>query len=106
MTAPAIVFIIPKLNTQGRNTRVRHELSKLKELTNRWLRHARRWFHILVGLAFFILAMVGATLSFSEWRSYRENEAAGYVHFGFILCFTIFLVILSLYSFVKARSVR
>ena len=60
----------------------------------------------MVGLAFFILAMVGATLSFSEWRSYRENEAAGYMHFGFILCFTIFLIILSLYSFVKARSVR
>ena len=106
MTALAIVFIILKLNIQRRNAPVRLELGKLRELIQRWHRHARRWFHMLVGLAFFILAMAGATLSFSEWRSYRENEAAGYAHFGFVLCFTIFLVILSLYSFVKARSVR
>ncbi|HEV2233611.1 MAG TPA: hypothetical protein VGV68_09440 [Terriglobia bacterium] len=106
MTASAIVFIIAKLNIQRRSTSVRHELSKLKELTHRWLRHARRLFHMLVGLTFLIFAVAGAVLSFSEWRSYRENEAAGYLHFGFILCFTIFLVILSLYSFLKARSVR
>ena len=106
MTAPAIDFIMLKLTIQWRHAPVRIELGNLKELINRWNRHARRWFHMLVALAFFILAMVGATLSFSEWRSYRENEAAGYTHFGFVLCFTIFLVILSLYSFVKARSVR
>ncbi len=106
LTAFAIVFIIAKLNIQRLRAPVRLELGKLKELTHRWLRHARRWFHMLVGLAFLIFAMGGAILSFSEWRSYRENEAAGYAHFGFVLCFTIFLVILSLYSFVKARSVR
>src|SRR5579863_7641348 len=68
LTALSIVFIIPKLNVQRRHAPVRLELGKLKELTNRWLRQARRWFHILVGVAFFIFAMVGATLSFSEWR--------------------------------------
>ena len=81
-------------------------MGNLIELTHRWLRQARRWFHVLVGLAFLILSLAGAIASFSEWRDYRENQAIGLAHFGFFLGFTILLVILSLYSFVRARSVR
>ena len=82
------------------------KLSKLEELMRRWLRQAQRLLHVLVGLAFLVLALAGAVLSFSEWHLYRENPALGMTHFGTFLGFTIFLVILSLYSFVKARSVR
>ncbi len=85
---------------------VRLNLGKLEELIRRWTRQAKRLLHMLVGLAFLFAAMAGAFLSFSEWHSYRENQAMGLTHFGFFLGFTIFLVILSLYSFVKARSVR
>ncbi len=85
---------------------VRLNLSRLEELMRRWLRQAQRWLHMLVGLAFLVLAMAGAVLSFSEWHLYRENPALGLTHFGSFLGFTVFLVILSLYSFVKARSVR
>lgn len=81
-------------------------LGKFNELFNRWFRHAQRWFHILVGVAFLFSAMGGGFLSLAEWRSYRENQALGWSHFGFIGGFTILLIILSLYSFVKARSVR
>jgi len=81
-------------------------LSKLGELFERWVRLARRWFHIFVGLAFLCLAGAGALVSLSEWRDYSENQAIGWSHFGIVLAFTVFLVILSLYSFVRARSVR
>jgi uncharacterized membrane protein len=73
---------------------------------HRWLRQAERLLHMLVGLAFMGAALAGAALSFSEWNLYREHQSQGLIHFGFFLGFTIFLVILSLYSFVKARSVR
>lgn len=85
---------------------VRLNLGKLDELMRRWLRQAQRLLHMLVGMAFLVLAMAGAVLSFSEWDLYREHQSQGLMHFGFFLGFTIFLVILSLYSFVKARSVR
>lgn len=81
-------------------------MSKLSELLGRWYRHVQRVFHLVVGLTFLILALAGALLSISEWRSYRENQALGWAHFGTMLAFTILLVILSLYSFVRARSVR
>jgi len=85
---------------------VRLDLGRLEELMRRWFRQAQRMLHMMVGLAFLVLALAGALLSISEWRLYRENRNLGLTHFGFFLGFTIFLVILSLYSFVKARSVR
>jgi len=81
-------------------------LSMMGELLRRWFRLARRFFQMLIGLVFLGLAVAGALVSFSEWRIYRGNQALGWSHFGAMLAFTIFLVILSLYSFLRARSVR
>jgi hypothetical protein len=81
-------------------------VGKLADLTRRWIRQARRLFHMLISLAFLFLASAGGFLSFTEWRNYRENPAVGMAHFGFVFGFTILLIVFSLYSFVKARSVR
>jgi hypothetical protein len=85
---------------------MRHDLGQLTELMVRWFRHARRTFHVLIGLAFLFLAGAGGFVAFSEWRAYRENQMYGMGHFEFTAGFTFLLIILSLYSFVKARSVR
>lgn len=79
---------------------------RVLELIRRWLRHAQRIFHIFIGLVFLLLAAAGGILCFSEWHDYQENPGAGPTHFEFILGFTILLVVLSLYTFAKARSVR
>jgi len=70
------------------------------------MRQAQRLFHLLISAAFLFLATAGGVLSFSEWKLYRENRELGLAHFGFVFGFTVLLVILSLYTFVKARSVR
>ena len=81
-------------------------MSKLNNLLAQWFRHAQRVFHLLVGLAFLFLTLVGVTLSFSEWRYYQQTPSVGLVWFYVLAGFTVFLFILCLYSFVKARSVR
>ncbi len=70
------------------------------------VRHVRRLFHLLVGLAFLFLAFAGASVSFAEWRYYRATPAVGLVRFGMLAGFTVLLVIFCLYSLAKARSVR
>jgi hypothetical protein len=70
------------------------------------MRHGQRLFHLLISAAFLFLAAAGCFLSFTEWQSYQENRAAGPAHFGFVFGFTILLIVLSLYSLLKARSVR
>jgi hypothetical protein len=72
----------------------------------RWYRHAQRLFHVLVGLTFLALAVAGAWVSFGEWRDYLRTPSAGVWRFGILAGFTVMLVILGLYSFLKARSVR
>jgi hypothetical protein len=69
-------------------------------------RQTRRLFHVLVGLAFLILAGIGASLAFSEWQAYAQNPSNGMWRFGAIAGFSLLLVIFGLYSFLKARSVR
>jgi len=78
----------------------------MSELLSRWFRLARRFLQMMIGLVFLCLAVAGALVSFSEWRIYQANQALGWTHFGAMLGFTIFLIILSLYSFLRARSVR
>jgi len=61
---------------------------------------------MLVGLAFLVLAAAGATVSFSEWHNYLKSPSAGLAGFILYASFTVFLIILCLYSFVKARNIR
>jgi hypothetical protein len=61
---------------------------------------------MLVGLAFLVLAAAGVTVSFSEWQNYINSPSEGLVRFILYASFTVLLVIFSLYSFAKARSIR
>jgi hypothetical protein len=81
-------------------------LSKLEDLLDRWLRHAKRLFHFAVGLVFLMLTLAGASVSFAEWRYYERSPSVGLVRFGLLAGFTGLLFIFCLYSFLKARSVR
>jgi hypothetical protein len=61
---------------------------------------------MLVGLAFLILAVAGASISFSEWQYYLKSPSVGLVRFVLVASFTVLLIIFGLYSFAKARSIR
>ena len=54
-------------------------MSKLGNLISRCLRNAQRLFHMLVGLAFLVLAMAGAAVSVSEWQYYLRSPSVGLV---------------------------
>ena len=81
-------------------------MGRVAQLFRHWFLHAQRLFHMLVGGVFLFLAIGGVTVSFSEWRYYQHAPYVGATRFGLIVGFTVLLIILSLYSFVKARSVR
>ncbi len=81
-------------------------MSKLGELLGYAIRQAQRLFNSLVGFTFLILGMAGALLSYQEWRIYERVPDIGPIRFGLFAGFTVFLFILGLYSFAKARSVR
>jgi hypothetical protein len=81
-------------------------LGRLGNLIGKGFLQARRAFHMLVGLVFLFLAAAGASLSFKLWGDYRKSPAGGLVNFDMVAGFTVLLIILSLYSFAKARSVR
>jgi hypothetical protein len=72
----------------------------------RWIRQVKRMFHMLVGLVFFGLALAGAWLSFVAWKDYLAAPSQGLWRFGLEAGFSAFLLVLCLYSFLKARSVR
>ena len=81
-------------------------MSRLGYLFKHLFRNAQRFFHLLVGLTFLILAGAGATVTFAEWQIYIKSPSVGLVSFVLDASFTVFLVILCLYTFVKARNVR
>jgi hypothetical protein len=81
-------------------------LGRIADLTQQSIRSARRLFHLLVGLAFLVLGVAGAIVSYGEWRIYERVPADGPVKFWVVTGFTAFLFLLGLYSFAKARSVR
>jgi uncharacterized membrane protein len=91
---------------RAREREGRKALSRLGSLLHYFFLNAKRLFHMLVGLAFMILTLAGATLTFSEWQGYRKTPEAGLIHFTMFGGFTVLLAILCLYSFVKARNVR
>ena len=61
---------------------------------------------MLVGVAFMFLAVAGAEVSLAEWKFYKQEPASGLVRFYLVAGFTVLLILFSLYSFAKARSVR
>ena len=81
-------------------------LSKLGILVSQCLRGAQRLFHMLIGLAFLVLAVAGASVSFSEWQYYLRSPSVGLTRCVLLASFTVLLIIFCLYSFVKARSIR
>jgi len=81
-------------------------LSNLGYLFSHSFRNAQRLFHMLVGLAFLVLAVAGASVSFWEWQYYLKSPSVGLVRFVLFASFTVLLIIFCLYSFAKARSVR
>lgn len=81
-------------------------MSALGELLNRWMLNLKRLFHLLIALAFLLLTGLGASVTYSEWMSYRKLPEQGLVHLVMFAGFTVFLAILCLYSFAKAKSVR
>ena len=84
----------------------RKELSRLGNLFEYWFLHLRRLFHMLIGLAFMVLTMMGVSVALTEWQDYRKVPELGLVRFGMVGGFTVVLAICCLYSFVKARNVR
>jgi len=81
-------------------------MSKLVQLLKQLFRNAQRLFQVLVGLAFMVFAGAGASVSFEEWQHYAKSPSAGCVHFVLYTSFTVLLIVFSLYSFAKARSIR
>jgi len=81
-------------------------LSRLGSLFHYWFLNAKRLFHMLIGLAFMVLTLAAAWLTFAEWEGYRKSPGAGLVYFELYGGLTVLLAILCLYSFVKARNVR
>lgn len=71
-----------------------------------WLRRARQVFHLLIGIAFLFLTLAGVSVSMRLWEDYRTAPATGPWAFSMVACFTVLLLIFSLYSFLRARSVR
>lgn len=81
-------------------------MDNLGSLLGRWLRQTQRMFHMLVGFAFLVLSLAGASVSIKLWSDFRSSPEQGMMSFDLVAGFTVFLFILCLYSFVKARSVR
>lgn len=81
-------------------------MSRLTSLLAGWFRQTQRLFHMLVGVAFLVLAIAGAGVCLSEWSDYRKAPEVGLFTVGLIGAFTVLLVVFGLYSFLKARSIR
>ena len=73
-----------------------------------WFINAKRLFHLLIALAFMFLTLMGAFQTFIEWEDYRKAPEVRLIYFTMLGFggFTVFLAILCLYSFAKARNVR
>ena len=71
-----------------------------------WFVNAKRLFHLLIALAFMVLTLAVAYQTLLEWEDYRNTPGAGLLYFELYGGFAVFLAVLCLYSFVKARNVR
>jgi hypothetical protein len=84
----------------------RKALSRIGSLLHYWFLNAKRLFHMLITLAFMLLTVLVGAQALSEWLEYRKTPDAGLLYFDLYGGLTVFLAILCLYSYVKARSVR
>lgn len=69
-------------------------------------RQAHRIFEFFIGLVFLFFAGVGIMLSMTAWHTYLDHPSAGLFKFYLFISFTVTLLFLCLYSFLKARSIR
>ena len=108
LTALRFVLTINNLPATGRSGagQGRKALSRLGTLLHYWFVNARRLFHLLIALAFMFLTLMGAAQTYSAWEDYHNIPGEGLRYFSMFGGFTVFLAILCLYSFVRARSVR
>ncbi|HUZ47454.1 MAG TPA: hypothetical protein VMW54_12535 [Terriglobia bacterium] len=72
----------------------------------RLFRRGKQLFHMLVGVAFLFLTLAGVSVSIGLWKDYHTMPEKGPWAFSMVACFTVLLLLFSLYSFLKARSVR
>ena len=80
--------------------------SKVGILLGGWCRRAKQLFHLLIGIAFLFLTMAGVSVSIELWKDYHQLPDKGPWAFSMVSCFTVLLLLFSLYSFLRARSVR
>ncbi|MGO8813411.1 MAG: hypothetical protein ACLQVG_01920 [Terriglobia bacterium] len=81
-------------------------MSRLGSLLHYWFVNAKRLFHLLIALSFMGLTFAVAYQALIEWQDYRKAPTEGLLYFDLYGGFSIFLAVLCLYSFVKARNVR
>ena len=83
-------------------------MSRFGELLHHSVLNLKRVFHLFIALVFMVLTVSGAMVTFEEWREYQlapQAKLTFYTMLGFG-AFTVFLAILCLYTFAKAKSVR
>ncbi|MGH9447749.1 MAG: hypothetical protein ACRD3O_18805 [Terriglobia bacterium] len=81
-------------------------MSTLGYRLRRGARLVHRIFELVIGLAFLVMAAGAISLSLTEWHKYSENPSTGLSLFYMFVSFSVLLVLCSLYSFLKARSIR
>jgi hypothetical protein len=81
-------------------------LGQIGRLLNSWIVNAKRLFHLLIALAFMFLTLLVGFQAYVEWGEYRNAPGQGLVYVYMYGGFAVFLAILCLFSFAKARSVR
>ncbi len=81
-------------------------MGKIAERFQRGVRHTQRIFHLAIALIFLFLAVSGAAVAIEMWQEHRHQANSGVVGFTVMAAFAAVLMIFSLYSFAKARSVR
>jgi hypothetical protein len=107
LTAPLFVLTITYREARRAHPgQERKDLSRLGNLFHYWFLNAKRLFHLLIALAFMVLTLAGAFQTLVAWEDYRRTPASSLVYLRLYGGFTVFLAILCLYSFTKARSVR
>jgi hypothetical protein len=72
----------------------------------RLFRRGKQLFHMLIGVAFLFLTLAGVSVSIELWKDYQQIPGKGPWAFSMVATFTALLLIFSLYSFLRARSVR